>query len=248
MGLETGPGVHHTVAEVAAQVAAKGRPNEQRRRIDEPLLDACRRHARQGRDKPLRFRGESEGGCEERLQGQRDQEYRARAVPKPPSLGDMKSILKDNGMRHLELDFLTDCFFEGNRKAESDSRKRRRLAHQGGRPLQRALGARARCRSLRPALLKRCGARREDSLRVHGLFHDQQPRGSLPGSPLRDPSRARRCCGEGDFDIKGLIAGLRVMGHAGPWAVEVFSEELAVPPLQTVCDRACETTMAEFEG
>ena len=29
--------------------------------------------------------------------------------------------------------------------------------------------------------------------------------GTLPGSPRHDPSRARRFCGEGEFDIKGFI-------------------------------------------
>jgi sugar phosphate isomerase/epimerase len=41
------------------------------------------------------------------------------------SLKEMKTILDDNGMKHLELEFLTDWFLDGGRKAESDSRKRR---------------------------------------------------------------------------------------------------------------------------
>jgi sugar phosphate isomerase/epimerase len=41
------------------------------------------------------------------------------------SLLEMKTILDDNGMKYLELEFLTDWFLEGARKAESDSRKRR---------------------------------------------------------------------------------------------------------------------------
>lgn len=40
------------------------------------------------------------------------------------SLQDIKTILDDNGMKHLELEFLTDWFLEGGRKAESDRRKR----------------------------------------------------------------------------------------------------------------------------
>lgn len=43
------------------------------------------------------------------------------------TLPEMKAILDDNGMKHLELEFLTDWFVEGGRKAESDSRKRRLL-------------------------------------------------------------------------------------------------------------------------
>lgn len=41
------------------------------------------------------------------------------------SLREMKTILDDNGIKHLELEFLTDWFVEGGRKAESDGRKRR---------------------------------------------------------------------------------------------------------------------------
>jgi sugar phosphate isomerase/epimerase len=41
------------------------------------------------------------------------------------SLKEMQHILDDNGMQYLELEFLTDWFLEGQRKAESDSRKRR---------------------------------------------------------------------------------------------------------------------------
>ena len=40
-------------------------------------------------------------------------------------LPEVKSILADNGMTHLELEFLTDWFVEGARRGESDQRKRR---------------------------------------------------------------------------------------------------------------------------
>src|SRR5258708_9358474 len=43
------------------------------------------------------------------------------------SLEEMRTILNDNGMEYLELEFLTDWFLTGGRKAESDSRKRRLL-------------------------------------------------------------------------------------------------------------------------
>ncbi len=44
------------------------------------------------------------------------------------SLREMKAILDDNGIRHLELEFLTDWFVDGGRRAESNSRRRRLLA------------------------------------------------------------------------------------------------------------------------
>src|SRR5262245_28022933 len=43
------------------------------------------------------------------------------------SLQELKSILDDNGIKYVELEFLTDWFLEGGRKVESDSRKRRLL-------------------------------------------------------------------------------------------------------------------------
>jgi sugar phosphate isomerase/epimerase len=41
------------------------------------------------------------------------------------TLKEMKRILDDNGIKHVELEFLNDWFLEGARKAESDSRKKR---------------------------------------------------------------------------------------------------------------------------
>lgn len=43
------------------------------------------------------------------------------------SLPEIRRILDDNGMRHLELEFLTDWFLSGARRAESDNRRRRLL-------------------------------------------------------------------------------------------------------------------------
>ena len=47
------------------------------------------------------------------------------------SLKEMKSILDDNGIQYLELEFLTDWFLDGARKSESDSRKRRLMEAAG---------------------------------------------------------------------------------------------------------------------
>jgi len=71
--------------------------------------------------------------------------------------------------------------------------------------------------------------------------------GTLPGSPRHDPSRARRFCGEGEFDIKGFIKCVNKMGYTGPWAVEVFSEELVGLSLEELSTQAFQTTMAQFE-
>ena len=41
------------------------------------------------------------------------------------SLREMKQILDDNGIRHVELEFLEDWFLDGERKKQSDIRKRK---------------------------------------------------------------------------------------------------------------------------
>jgi len=45
-------------------------------------------------------------------------------VLKTRSLREMKQILDDNGITHVELEFLTDWFLEGERKKQSDIRKK----------------------------------------------------------------------------------------------------------------------------
>jgi len=69
--------------------------------------------------------------------------------------------------------------------------------------------------------------------------------GSRPGTPDDDPS-GRKFCGEGNYDIQGLIHCVKGMGYQGPWAVEVMSEKLACLPLEHLAQRAFESTMAEF--
>jgi sugar phosphate isomerase/epimerase len=41
------------------------------------------------------------------------------------TLKEMKRILDDHGIKHIELEFLNDWFLDGARKSESDSRKKR---------------------------------------------------------------------------------------------------------------------------
>ena len=43
------------------------------------------------------------------------------------SLHEMKQIFDDNGIRHIELEFLTDWFLDGERKKQSDLQKRKLL-------------------------------------------------------------------------------------------------------------------------
>ena len=220
------------------------------------------------------------------------------------SLKEMKSILDDNGMKHLELEFLTDWFLEGARKSESDSRKRRLLQasealdakhikigdfYNTACPMSQIVEAfAALCKEAEAygatigfefmpsamidnlqdalALVKTAGARNGGlildivhvvnlgitnaeiaSIPLRYLINLELNDGTLPGSPRYDPSRARRFCGEGEFDIKGFIQQVLKMGYTGPWAVEVFSKELTSLSLDELNARAFQTSMAQFE-
>ena len=69
--------------------------------------------------------------------------------------------------------------------------------------------------------------------------------GILPGNPNHDPSN-RMFCGDGEYDIKGLIRCIEEMGYTGPWAVEVISEKLALLPLNELSTRAYTSTITQF--
>jgi sugar phosphate isomerase/epimerase len=221
------------------------------------------------------------------------------------TLKEVKMILDDNGMKHVELEFLTDWFLDGARKAESDSRKRRLLeasealhakhikigdfyntacpmprlieafaalcteAQEYGATIGFEFMASAMLDNLKDSLtmVETAGAKNGGLILdiVHvvnlGITYEEISRiplqylinvelndGTLPGSPQHDPSRARRFCGEGEFDIKGFISRIQNMGYTGPWAVEVFSQELAGLSLEALNIQAFNTTMAQFEG
>jgi sugar phosphate isomerase/epimerase len=218
-------------------------------------------------------------------------------------LKDMKLILDDNDMKYVELEFLTDWFLDGERKRESDSRKRRLLEAAGvlhakhikvgdfyntpcsmsrivesfaalckeaekvGTTIGFELMGSSMINHLKDALtmIETAGVQNGgiilDIIQVVnlGISYEEVSRiplkylinielndGTLPGSRNYDPSRARRFCGEGEFDIKGLINCVQNMGYVGPWAVEVMSEELAKLPLEELNTRAFRSTMAQF--
>jgi sugar phosphate isomerase/epimerase len=64
---------------------------------------------------------------------------------------------------------------------------------------------------------------------------DPEPVGTL----FEDTVRRRRLCGQGSFDLPGIIAALRSAGWDGPWGVEILSDEHRKTPLrQAVADAA----------
>lgn len=217
------------------------------------------------------------------------------------SLKEMRTILDDNGMKYLELEFLTDWFVTGSRRSESDSRRKRLLeaaaalhakhvkvgdfyrspcampqvaeafaalcleAETYGTAIGFEFMASSMLNDLASALamVTAAGARNGglilDILQAEVLKvpHEEIAQiplryligvelndGALPGSPLHDPSRMRRFCGDGDFDIKGFVTAVGKTGYKGPWAVEVMSADLASMPLGQLSKTAFDTTMA----
>ena len=218
------------------------------------------------------------------------------------TLKEMKKILDDNAIKHVELEFLTDWFLDGARKSESDSRKKRlfeasealhakhvkvgdfynspcpmpciveafaalcKEAENYGATIGFEIMGCAMIDNIKDAItmVKTAGAKNGgliidiyqvanlvmtyeeiSSIPLKYLTNVELNDGTLPGSPNHDPSN-RRFCGEGEYDIQGLIHCVENMGYAGPWGVEVISEKLAGLPLTELSTRAFNSTIAEF--
>jgi sugar phosphate isomerase/epimerase len=57
----------------------------------------------------------------------------------------------------------------------------------------------------------------------------------------------RRYCGEGSFDLKGIITALRTAGWTGPWGVEILSEEHRLLPVREALRRAADTARRQLD-
>ena len=64
--------------------------------------------------------------------------------------------------------------------------------------------------------------------------------------PIDEVINHRNLPGEGEFDIRGYIAACQDHGYAGPWGVEVLSEELRNQPIDVIFRRAYDATAAQF--
>jgi sugar phosphate isomerase/epimerase len=64
------------------------------------------------------------------------------------------------------------------------------------------------------------------------------------GTLFEDTVNRRRLCGEGSFDLPGLIAALRSAGWTGPWGVEILSEEHRSKPIREAAEAAYTTAAA----
>jgi sugar phosphate isomerase/epimerase len=218
------------------------------------------------------------------------------------SLAEMKRILDDNGITHVELEFLCDWFLEGDRKKQSDIQKRKLLsaaaalearhvkvgdfyhenysmprlmeafaalcsdAAESGAKIGFELMPFAMIDSLKDSLTMIEGAGAANGGIIFDLWHlvklgipyDEVQRTPLkwivgvelndgtftaPWSLHEDTVNHRRFCGEGEFDVKGFVECIRKAGYAGPWGIEVLSEELRRLPLQEATAHAFQTTM-----
>ena len=58
------------------------------------------------------------------------------------------------------------------------------------------------------------------------------------GTLFEDTVHRRRYCGEGSFDLPGMISALRTAGWTGPWGVEILSDEHRSQPVDVALARA----------
>ncbi|MFG2958727.1 sugar phosphate isomerase/epimerase family protein [Streptomyces sp. NPDC048291] len=64
------------------------------------------------------------------------------------------------------------------------------------------------------------------------------------GTLYEDTVRRRRLCGEGSFDLPGIIAALRAAGWSGPWGVEILSDAHRALPVREAAEAAYRTAAA----
>jgi sugar phosphate isomerase/epimerase len=67
------------------------------------------------------------------------------------------------------------------------------------------------------------------------------------GTLFEDTVHRRRYCGEGAFDLPGIIAGLRTAGWTGPWGVEILSAEHRSLPVRDAVRRAADSARRLLE-
>lgn len=61
------------------------------------------------------------------------------------------------------------------------------------------------------------------------------------GTLFEDTVHRRRYCGEGSFDLTGMVAALRTAGWTGPWGVEILSDEHQAMPVEAALVRAADS-------
>ena len=144
------------------------------------------------------------------------------------SLKDIKAILDDNGIKHLELEFLTDWFLDGGRKRESDNRKRRLLrASEALQAHHIKIGDFYRSTSPMSAIVEAFAALCKEA-REHGVVIGFEPMPSSMINNLQDSLRLVETAGAANG---GLILDISHMVN-----MRVTLEEIArIAPRHLVC-------------
>ena len=68
----------------------------------------------------------------------------------------------------------------------------------------------------------------------------------IVGTLFEDTVHRRRYCGEGVFDLDGIIAALRTAGWTGPWGVEILSAEHRSLPVREAVRRAADSARRQL--
>ena len=67
------------------------------------------------------------------------------------------------------------------------------------------------------------------------------------GTLFEDTVHRRRYCGEGVFDLTGMVTALRTAGWTGPWGVEILSDEHRAQPVGEALARAAATARSVLD-
>jgi sugar phosphate isomerase/epimerase len=170
------------------------------------------------------------------------------------SLPEIKQILDDHGIKHIELEFLTDC-------AE---------ARDHGTRIVFEFMPFSRIETLADAIELCTGAAQPNGGICVDLWHVVKlgmpysavaafPKPYLMSIELNDGYRVappgmelvtettchRAFCGEGEFDVRGFVDAMRP-AYAGPWGIEVLNKAQRAWPLDELTTRAFATTRAMF--
>ena len=65
----------------------------------------------------------------------------------------------------------------------------------------------------------------------------------MVGSQFEDTLNHRLLCGDGSFDLRGLVAALREKGFDGPWGVEILSSAFRRLPVAQALKLAADSTL-----
>lgn len=68
--------------------------------------------------------------------------------------------------------------------------------------------------------------------------------GDVVGTLFEDTVHRRLLCGEGSFDLPGIVAALRTAGFCGPWGVEILSDTHRALPVREAAAAACRSAAA----